>query len=411
MFSNGVLIAEGYNPVILPILRSLEKRNIDTGVMTNFPVHISRFSKYCQKQFLVPSTSLEKEYAQAVEKIVKNNKFDMYFPLSEWSLLPISKNRGRLAPYVKLPIASHDSILGCFDKRSTLELAVANGVPIPQTRFVNNSAELKLAAQEMSYPCVVKPRWSMVWKKDRAFHRRGGFVNSASELIATYNSIHQYFPYPLIQEYVPGVNYSVAAVYNKGKPRAFCCIKVHRAWPRTGGNSCYRESALLDPRMKMYAEKLLETLNWHGIAEVEFRLDPRDNIPKLMEINPRFWGSLCVAVKAGVDFPYLLYKIAMDGDTKGTFNYKVGIKGRYLEQELLYLVSLMKDSSANSSLRSQHLKLFASWFKFYEPGLFYDLFEAKDPVPFFFSMALSPRNLVDLLKNKSHAWSPPDVSF
>jgi predicted ATP-grasp superfamily ATP-dependent carboligase len=411
MLSNGVLIAEGYNPVSLPILRSLEKRNIDTGVMTNFPLHISRFSKYCQKQFLVPSTSLEKEYAQAVEKIVKNTKFDMVFPLSEWSLMPISKNRDRLTPYVKLPIASHDSILICFDKRSTLSLAVENGVPIPQTYFVNNSAELKLTAQEMSYPCVVKPRWSMVWQKDRAFHRRSGFVNSASELIATYNSIHQYFPYPLIQEYVPGVNYSVAAVYNKGKPRAFCCIKVHRAWPRTGGNSCYRESVCLDPHMKMYAEKLLGTLNWHGIAEVEFRLDTRDNIPKLMEINPRFWGSLCVAVKAGVDFPYLLYKIAMDGDIKGTFNYKVGIKGRYLEQELLYLVSLIKDSSANSSLGSHDLKWLASWLKFYEPGLFYDLFEVKDPLPFFFSIALSPLGLVNLLKNKSHAWSPPSISF
>jgi len=411
MLSNGVLIAEGTNPIILPILRSLEKRNIDTGVMTNFPVHLSRFSKYCQKQFLVPSTSLEQQYAQAVEKIVKNTKFDMYFPLSEGSLIPISKNRDRLTPYVKLPIASHGSILSCFDKRSTLELAVENGVPIPQTHFVNNSAELKIAAQEMSYPCVVKPRWSMVWQNDRAFHRRGGFVNSASELIATYNSIHQYFPYPLIQEYVPGVNYSVAAVYNKGKPRAFCCIKVHRAWPRSGGNSCFRESAPLDSRMKMYAEKLLETLNWHGIAEVEFRLDSRDNTPKLMEINPRFWGSLCVAIKAGVDFPYLLYQITMDGDTKGTSSYKVGVKGRYLEQDLLYLVSLLKESPAKSSLWSRNFQLFASWLKFYEPGLFYDLFEVEDPVPFLFSTALSPRSLAKLLRDKTHAWSPPSISF
>ncbi len=411
MESDGVLVAEGYCPISLPIIRSLGKRNINTAVLTNFPVYTSRFSKFCRKQFLVPSTSLEKEYAQAVEKIVKNSKFDMYFPLSEASLVPISKNRDRLTPYVKLPIASHDSILSCFDKSSTLKLAMENGVPIPQTRFVQNSAELKLAAQEMSYPCVVKPRWSVVWQKDRAFDRRGGFVNSASELIATYNSINQYFPYPLIQEYVPGINYSVAAVYNNGKPRAFCCIKVNRAWPPSGGNSCYRESAPLNPRMKMYTEKLLESLNWHGIAEVEFRLDPRDNTPKLLEINPRFWGSLCVAVKAGVDFPYLLYKIAMDGDVKGTFNYKEGVKGRYLEQDLLYIVKLIKDSSANSNLQKGDLKLLASWLKFYEPGLFYDLFEVNDPAPFLFRLAFSPLGLINMLKDKSRAWSPPRVSF
>ncbi len=411
MSNNGVLIAEGYNPTSLPIMRSLEKKGINTAVLTSFPVYTSRFSKYCQRQFLVPSTSLENEWAQAVEKIVKSVKLDVFFPLSEWSLMPISKNRDRLTPYVKLPIASHDSILACSDKRSTLELALENGVSIPETRFVKNSTELNLAAQEMSYPCVVKPRWSVVWQKDRAFHRRGGFVNSSSELIATYNSIHQYFPYPLIQEYVPGFNYSVAAVYNMGKPRAFCCIKVQRAWPRNGGNSCYRESVSLDPRMKMYAEKLLESLNWHGVAEVEFRLDPRDNTPKLMEINPRFWGSLCVAMKAGVDFPYLLYKIAMDGDTRGTFNYKVGVKGRLLEQELFYIVSLIKDSSSNINGRVGYLDSLASWLKFYEPGLFYDLFELNDPLPFFFRIALSPFGLVHVLRDKSRAWSPPRVSF
>ncbi len=270
------MIADGYVPTSLPIIRSMAKKGINTTVLTSSNVYVSQFSKYRQKQFLVPSTSLENEYEKAVEKIVRKVKFDMLFPLSEWSLMPISKNRGKIAPYVKLPLASHESILACFDKRSTLKLAEENDVPIPLTRQVKDSSELKLVAEEMSYPCVVKPRWSMVWKKDRAFDRRGGFVNSPSELVATYNSIHQYFPYPLIQEYVPGVNYSVAAVYNRGKPRAFCCIKVQRAWPRSGGNSCYRESAPLDPSMKKYAEKLLEALNWHGIAEVEFKLDPRD---------------------------------------------------------------------------------------------------------------------------------------
>src|SRR5208283_1523062 len=189
-----------------------------------------------------------------------------------------------------------------------------------------------------------------------------------------------------------------------------CGIKVNRAWPPSGGNSCYRESVRIDPRMKMYTEKLLEALSWHGIAEVEFRLDSRDNIPKLMEINPRFWGSLCVAVKAGVDFPYLLYKIAMDGDTRGTFNYKAGVKGRYMEQDLLYIISIIKNSSANNTLRSGTLKQLSSWLKFYEPGLFYDLFEVNDPVPFFFRFTFTPMGLVNLLKDKSRAWSPPRIS-
>ena len=410
MVSNGVLVSEGYNPISLPILRSLSKHSIDTTVMTSVPVHTARFSKYCRKQVLVPPTILEDEYARNVERIVKRLRFDVFFPVSDWSLLPISKHRDRITPYVRLPLASHESILQCFDKQSTLELASKVGLPIPQTRQARNSSELELAAKEMNYPCVVKPRWSIVWQRDRAFARRGGFVNSPSELIATYRSIHRYFPFPLIQEYVPGANYSVAALYNHGKPRGFCCIKVQRAWPRSGGNSCCRESVKLDPQMKEYTEKLLEALNWHGVAEVEFRLDPRDNTPKLMEINPRFWGSLCVAVKAGVDFPYLLYKIAMDGDAAATFNYKLGVKGRYLEQEVFYMASLIRDSLSNSPSGSG-VKSFADWLRFYEPGLFYDLLELEDPAPFFFSLALTPLGLARFLRDKRRPWSPPKVRY
>jgi predicted ATP-grasp superfamily ATP-dependent carboligase len=405
-----VLIAEGENPVAIPILRSLARRGVSVAAMTNLRRSFSRLSKHCSRLFWVPSTAREKEYADAVEKIVRRTKFDALFPIFEWSLIPISKNRDRIGAYVRLPIASHEAISTCYDKFLTLNLAVDNGVPVPRTHFVCSFFELKKIAEEISYPAVVKPRWSMVWRGDKAFHRRSGFVNSAEELIATYHCIHRYFPFPLIQEYVPGTNYSVAALYNMGKPRAFCCIKVYRAWPPTGGNSCFRESVALDWRMKRYSERLLEALNWHGIAEVEFRLDSRDNVPKLMEINPRFWGSLCVAIKAGVDFPYLLYRIVMDGDVNGVSSYRIGVKGRYLEQELLYVFSvLLKGTARNRYIRGERALI--NWLKFYEPGIFYDLFDWDDPIPFLYSLILSPLGLIGFLRNRSYAWSEPGFRY
>jgi predicted ATP-grasp superfamily ATP-dependent carboligase len=356
--------------------------------------------------------ALEKEYARTVEKIVKKMKFDVFFPVFEWSLMPVSRNRDKIAPYVKLPIASHESIQKCFDKSLTLQLAAENDVPFPQTYFVHNSAELKKISEEATYPAVVKPRWSVVWKNDRAFSRRCSYVNSAAELVLAYNGMHDYFPFPLIQEYVPGTNYSVASIYNEGRPRTFCCIKVQRAWPPSGGNSCFRESARLDPRMKEYSEALLEALHWHGIAEVEFRLDSRDNVPRLMEINPRSWGSIEVAIRAGVDFPYLAYRMAMDGDITGVFNYKVGVKGRFFQQDMLYILSLFKDASANPSAQNtRRLRTLMNWLKFYEPGVFYDLLCGSDPLPFFFNSSLVPLEVVRFLRERKCAWSPPQATF
>jgi predicted ATP-grasp superfamily ATP-dependent carboligase len=410
LISHDALIAEAGNPIAQVILRSLARKNLDAVLLASFPVSISRFSRYCRKQILVPSMGIEKEYAKAVEKIVKRIKFNVFFPVFEWSLMPVSKNREKIGQYVKLPIASHESILICFDKASTMKTAANNGIPIPKTYFVRNRSELQKVLKEIAYPAVVKPRWSMVWKEDHAFHRRCGYVNSAAELMATYRSIHQYFPFPFVQEYVPGVNYSVAAVYNEGKPRAFCCIKVQRAWPASGGNSCFRESAPLDPNMKRHAEALLERLNWHGIAEVEFRLDSRDGVPRLMEINPRFWGSLEVAVRSGVDFPYLLYRIAMDGDVNGVSSYKVGVKGRYMAQDILYMVSLFTDASLNPAIRSPNrFRTLLRWLRFYEPEVFYDLLYLDDPLPFLFALGLSPRDVAGFLRQEKYAWSPPGV--
>lgn len=408
MVNGGVLVAEGENPVAMPIIRSLAGKGINVTAMASIKRPFTRLSKYCRNLILVPSMAQEKEYAIAVEKIVKRAKFDVLFPIFEWSLIPISKNRDKIGSYVKLPIARHESILKCYDKLSTLKLAIEKDVPVPKTFFVRDVSELRKAAEEVTYPAVVKPRWSMVWKGDKAFHRRSGFVNSQEELIATYYSIHRYFPFPMIQEYVPGINFSVAALYNRGKPRAFCCIKVYRAWPPTGGNSCFRESFELDSRMRSFSERLLEALDWHGIAEVEFRLDLRDNVPKLMEINPRFWGSLCVAVKAGVDFPYMLYRTAMDGDVNGVFHYKVGVKGRYFEQDLLYILSLWKNRADNPVvIKNERVRFLAGWLKFYEHGIFYDLFEWNDPLPFLYSLAATPSGLVKFFKEKHYAWSPP----
>ena len=63
---------------------------------------------------------------------------------------------------------------------------------------------------------------------------------------------------------------------------------------------------------------------------MEFKIDPRDGSPKLLEVNPRFWGSLQLAIEAGMDFPFLLYKMAIDGDIDSVKDYTLGVKCRWL---------------------------------------------------------------------------------
>jgi len=155
--------------------------------------------------------------------------------------------------------------------------------------------------------------------------------------------MHGELPFPIIQEYIPGVAYHVGVLCSHSRLRAICCIKEHRTLPVTGGYATLRETTEVDYRMKEAASRLLSALNWHGVAEVEFKLDSRDSTPKLMEINGRFWGSLELAMAAGIDFPYLLYRLTLDGDVKPTLSYNVGVKRRWLDGDFVFLSNVLKN--------------------------------------------------------------------
>jgi len=337
-------MTDGDLKVALPVLRSLSKKGVETGVAASSERAMSFFSRHCKRKFLYTSPRENLTlFLRTFQKILEKTNYDILLPVGEWTLVPISENRAKIAPKIQLPLPSHDAIMKTFDKSQTLKLALDQDVPVPKTFFINNLQELHEVSAKVTYPAVIKSRFSWVWHSDKAVFSRPSYVNSPEELIENYEAMHEDFPFPIVQEYVPGVAYHVGTLCSNSRIRAICCIKEHRTIPVTGGYATLRESVPLDPRMKEYAQRMLSALNWHGVAEVEFKLDPRDSVPKFMEINGRFWGSLELAIAAGIDFPYLLYSLAVNGDVKPSFNYKIGVKRRWLEGDLIYISNVLKN--------------------------------------------------------------------
>lgn len=385
MGTYDVLITDGDLRLTLVVLRSLVRKGVKTVVGSESKSALSFFSKYAKNMVLYPSpTENSARFLVAIQNFLRRNKINVMFPIGEWTIIPISKHRNKITPYTKLPLPRHETLEKTLDKALSLRMAIENGIPTPKTFFVKNLQELKEISKKVTYPAVIKPRWSWVWRGAKALFRRPSYVNSVGELLSVYKTIHNDFPFPMIQEYILGVNYSVAALYCNSQLKAICGIKVYRAMPVTGGNSVYRESIELDPIMKKYALRLLEALDWHGVAEIEFRLDSRDLTPKLMEINGRFWGSLEVAVAAGVDFPYLLYRLAIDGDVQPVLNYKKGVKCRWFGGDVKHLFSILKGvSGGHYTQYPSRLRALTDFLKFYEKDMIYDSLCWDDPMPFF----------------------------
>ncbi len=148
----------------------------------------------------------------------------------------------------------------------------------------------------------------------------------------------------MLQECVPGRGQGVFAIYNHGKSIAFFSHQRLREKPPWGGVSVLSESTEADPALLKHAKSLLDAANWHGVAMVEFKVD--GDTPYLMEINTRFWGSLQLAIDAGVDFPWLLYQIACSQPIEPIKDYKTGVRLRWLLGDLDHLYLILKDKKA-----------------------------------------------------------------
>ncbi|MGB4653427.1 ATP-grasp domain-containing protein [Methanothrix sp.] len=311
---------------------------IDVSTADKKRYALSSLSRYSKNFYLYPSPKdAPIEFIRELTSLVKKHKHDVLMPVHSEDTYLIAKYKSHFDPFIKVPLHDYSSIMAVNNKGSLMQVAGDLGIPIPNTYYIEDLGMLSQIADEIEFPAVIKLR-------ETSSSIGLSYVNSKEELISKYKeTILKYAlspsNYPLIQEYVEGDGYGVSVLFNQGDLRAKFTHKRLREYPISGGPSTYRIS-VKEPKMEDIATRLLEYFNWHGVAMVEFKMGNNNN-PVLMEVNPRFWGSLNQAIRSGVDFPYLLYKMALDGDVKSVLNYDVGVKTKNLLIDNLALFNYM----------------------------------------------------------------------
>lgn len=316
------LITTANSPKALIATRSLGKKGIDVDTADKQKFALSSLSKYSRNFFLYPSPKDHpQEFISTLISIIKKHGQGVLIPIHSEDTYLIAKYKSKLEQFIKVPLHDYPTIMNVNNKGYLLKAADGLGMPIPHTYFIEELDDLIKVADKTVFPAVIK-------LKETSSSIGLSYVNSKEGLISRYKETVLQFNlsppnYPLIQEYVEGTGYGVSLLFNHGDLRAKFTHKRIREYPITGGPSTYRIS-VEHPKMEALAIELLKYFNWHGVAMVEFKLG-KDNNPVLMEVNPRFWGSVNQAVQSGVDFPYLLYTMATEGDVKPVFNYRKGV--------------------------------------------------------------------------------------
>ena len=251
-------------------------------------------------------------------------------------------------------------------------------------------ADLNAIIDGVQYPAVVKPSRSRFLTDDRWVAASVRYAHSKDELWRLYRDTEYLASYPsLIQERVVGPGVGVFLLFDHGEPVADFAHRRLREKPPSGGASVLCESAAVDPRLREFAVRLLQPISWHGVAMVEFKRDHRTGEPFLMEVNGRFWGSLQLAIDAGLDFPHLVSELAQGRTPDVATPYRIGVKNRWLLGDLDHLVLRLFQSDRRLDLppaAPSKWHTLVEFLKFADAEAHYEVASGDDPRPFLYEL-------------------------
>ncbi|WP_134670877.1 carboxylate--amine ligase [Halorussus marinus] len=345
---DAVLLPAKYSPSCYACLRSLAKRGIRTVVVSAKGSVPAFASRYCDEALTVPSPDEDLlAYRDALLSIAARPEVKTFVPTGEVDAYLLAKYSDEFEAHVTGVWPDLDRLRRVHDRLLLAEAAEAAGVPFPETQSFDD-------VDDWDRELVIKSRYNLL---------AGEYLDSLSERDAELNKTLKYLPpgerpdreailaemnhVPIVQECVPKRGeYLFGALYDRGEPAATFQHRQIRGETYAGGGGSYRESVDI-PALEEVGRALLDELDWHGLACIEYMEDAETGEFVLTEINPRMWRSLAFAVAAGADFPYYYWQLANGEADRFGDGYEVGVGGHYLHGELTYLRSVLRDEYPN----------------------------------------------------------------
>ncbi|MEW5948580.1 MAG: ATP-grasp domain-containing protein [Thermodesulfobacteriota bacterium] len=379
-----VLVLDGNQRSALAATRSLGRKGIYVTVADENKNNLSAASKYAKEDFVYPSPYREPlDFLEVLRAETVKRGVRIIFPMTDVTTALLLEHRSAF-PDIDIPFGDFSAYEMLTDKWKLFQMAQDIGIPIPRTWFIESVDRLEQAIPDLTYPVVLKPYRSRIFCNGHWEATSVRYAGSEGELRKIVSGEDAFARHPfLIQEKIQGTGQGVFALYAHGKPLVFFAHRRLREKPPSGGVSVLRESIPVDPTMQETAKRLLDRAAWHGVAMVEFKVD-REGTPYLMEVNARFWGSLQLAIDAGVDFPWLLYQLATGENLNRVNSYKIGVKSRWLLGDLDHLYLTFKNSGQYPAYSKWQAII--HFLNFFEKNTRYEVNRWDDLRPFLFEL-------------------------
>lgn len=325
MRTKKVLITDAERRKCLPIIRSLARKGVQVYGVSAKKMPLGTFSRYCEKTYLSPDYEKEPQAYLIYLQNLLEQQFDVLYALEEELIHLLLSHPEYWRDKIDGLYPALDAFKKAEDKWETIQAAKRCNVNVPVTYLPIGIDEVKKLEKTFPEGAVLKPR--------KGSGSRGiVFAESFADIITYFEGNTQNFGKVMVQERIPqegpGLGGFVLLDENLEVKATFGHQRV-REFPVNGGPSTLCKSYRND-RLIAESVALAQSLGLSGISMVEYKMNPKTGKPVLMEINPRFWGSLQLAIFAGVDFPYLYYQLSMGQQVEKVSDFKDNVFFRWL---------------------------------------------------------------------------------
>jgi predicted ATP-grasp superfamily ATP-dependent carboligase len=278
------------------------------GVASDQARGLALASRWCAQRHRIRPLHPTGAFVASVAAVVRDHRYDVVFGAGEAEVLALSAGRASLP--ATFPYASHEVVLRALDKAELARVAAGVGLAVPEVIDAD-------AVVDEGTPVIVKARMharpDVPGSPPRIDTNLVVGRTAARRRVAEIRSLGGE---PEIQAFHRGPLLAYAAVRaGSGRIVAECLQRASRIWPTDAGASCRAVTVMTDEDLVRRAAALLDALGWFGLAELQFIMD--DGVPRLIDLNGRFYGSLSLAVAAGVNLPALWAAAAVGDDHAG----------------------------------------------------------------------------------------------
>jgi D-aspartate ligase len=382
----GALILGGAHGS-LAVARSLGRHGIPVCFITD-DHPLPRFSRYVGRSFTWAGPGHETALDTLLELCRRHR-------LERWVLVAggdpevrfLAQQHSALSAVFRVTTPPWETVQWAHDKHLTYQRAQSLGIAVPRSYAAANLQSL--AQLELPFPVILKPAVrhasnpftiAKAWRADDRATLLARYAQAAA--LVGERAI-------VVQELIPGTGanqFSYAAVWNQGSPLGSLVARRARQFPIDFGFTSTYVETVDEPEIEAAACRFLCSLNFSGLAEIEFKYDVRDRCFKILDVNARTWTWIGLGAKAGVDFPFLLWQIA-NGRSVPPIRGRTGVAWMHGSRDV---VAAGQEMLAGTLSATQYL---GSWSR----PLVYATVAADDPWPGLIELPLVSYRLVKRL--------------